>query len=400
VERQLNDWIKTYLQLTKDHEACAMYHKWVAISLIAATLDRNVHVHRGNFNTYPNQYIILAGKSGLDRKSSAIKFGFRLYREALPALYVGPPKITAQALEDILSERFEEDQKGSAYFNAEELKVFLGDIKNLELVAALTVLNDPEQEFHGQTRGGGRIDVPMSYLNILGGTTPQWLKLATNQCAGEGGFFGRIQFIIPTRELELRNNPFPDLTEESPELRAKLIHDLRAINKITGIYPLSSTPAGEYYGPWYTKNRINSFTKTDDVIGFYSRVGELAIKLATCIAASKRQELTITVSDMKEAIELCEELEKTLPHFMQILQGTIAGETNEKVLRIIKAAGTIEHSALLRKMSGQMQASKLWDVLATLQEAELIIPDEELKNNKSTRMKRIWHYNKESWSNE
>ena len=75
-------WIRHYLEFTKGMESPEIFHFWVAISLIATSLGRDVYLDRGYFKLYPNMFIVLLAESEECAKSTAIKIGVNMILRA------------------------------------------------------------------------------------------------------------------------------------------------------------------------------------------------------------------------------------------------------------------------------------------------------------------------------
>ena len=71
------DFISSYLEHTSDTEAPMLFHRWSAISIIAATLGRQMYFQLGHFRINPNLYIMIMGEAA-SRKSTAIKIAKKL----------------------------------------------------------------------------------------------------------------------------------------------------------------------------------------------------------------------------------------------------------------------------------------------------------------------------------
>jgi len=70
---ELEDWYEGWLHYMKDSEAPLLYNKWVAISMLAAVLERKVFLSWDKL-IYPNFYIVLVGPPGC-RKGTAMSPG-------------------------------------------------------------------------------------------------------------------------------------------------------------------------------------------------------------------------------------------------------------------------------------------------------------------------------------
>lgn len=71
------DFLKEYLEYTRDTESPRIYHRWCALASIGAVLGRSLYIQHGHQRVYPNLYCMLIGDPAA-RKSTAIKLSRRL----------------------------------------------------------------------------------------------------------------------------------------------------------------------------------------------------------------------------------------------------------------------------------------------------------------------------------
>ena len=80
-ERQLDDWLESYLQYTKKSESPTQYHLWSGISAIASVLRRKCFCNWGlRGYIYPNFYVALVGPPG-GRKGTAMKIAKEMVQD-------------------------------------------------------------------------------------------------------------------------------------------------------------------------------------------------------------------------------------------------------------------------------------------------------------------------------
>jgi hypothetical protein len=103
MSRVLDDWITTYLKYTENTESAAIFHKWSAISVIAAVLRRKVWFNFGRIQIFPNLYIVFVSEPGIARKTQAISFGEEILTE-ISGITLAADTTTVQALLDDLEE--------------------------------------------------------------------------------------------------------------------------------------------------------------------------------------------------------------------------------------------------------------------------------------------------------
>src|SRR5580704_9488473 len=86
--RRFPSWIDAFQEYTGSFlETAPIFRKWIAISTIAAVLERKVWIDTGS-NLYPNLYIFIIGPSGIG-KTRGIDCALDMLRE-LPDFHISP----------------------------------------------------------------------------------------------------------------------------------------------------------------------------------------------------------------------------------------------------------------------------------------------------------------------
>ena len=311
-------WLRHYLDFTRGMESPEIFHFWVAISLIATALGRNVHLDRGYFKLYPNMFIVLLAESEECAKSTAIKIGVnKILRddemESCPMIFA--QKATPQALvETLVDETGVPDadrvvhKNAEVYIAASELAVFLGKKeKNSELLTMLTDLYDSPDKWAYKTRYKGWEQVVNVCLNMVAGTTPKWLRETIPRDAIAGGFVSRLVFIYVNHTD--REFAHPEYTSVEEELRIKLIHDLSLIRRIKGPFKWGRG-SKEWYTDWYKVN-AERLRKSPEL--YVRRKKDLVLKLAMCVSASKSDDRVINIEDLTTGVSTVNKVEEYLP---------------------------------------------------------------------------------------
>ena len=153
MSRKLDDWIETYFQYTEETESPKIYHRWVALSVIASVLRKKVWLNFGRLRIYPNLYVVLVSEPGVSRKSQAISYGLKLLN-GVPDVVTSADSITREALlEDLQKCEIETQLPNGEEFShcslsviSREFESFLGQKKeNTKMVVLLTDLFDCEE---------------------------------------------------------------------------------------------------------------------------------------------------------------------------------------------------------------------------------------------------------------
>jgi len=376
--RKLPDWLRGYLEYTRNQESPSMFHLWTGVSTIAATLERKVFIDRGYYKLHPNIYIVLVGASARVRKSTAIGIASNIYKEAFPDASMFAQKITPEALIGMLKENFTVKGVSAGYIISDELSVFLGNsAKDTSLIALLTKLYDCGDKFDYHTIVRGKELCEKPCCNMLAGTTPDWIRLALPIESIGGGFTSRIIFVY--QDMPGPPNPFPELSEAERKLRANLILDLQNIGQMGGQFSISHD-AKEMYEDWYVDLFKPEEASDGALDGYYGRKHDTLLKISMIMSASRNNIPIIEEKDIETALSAMNENEKRLPETMRLIQSTSIGDDNVRVLRAIARRGVVGHSELLRSLSYCLDAKKLNEIIDSLTASDQV--EEEVQNNK------------------
>ncbi len=375
-ERRCGDGFLTeYLKYTEHQESPEDFHTWVGLSCVASAMGRRCWINRGSYNIYPNIYTVLAAESATLHKSTCLKLGVRLLKEALPEdLNFFAQKITTEAFIKFLNSTYEKQKISEGIIHASEFSVFFGkSATDPTLLQTLTDMYDCPGHWSYSTMTRGVEHCNNICINMMAGSTPDWLKSSLPTESVGGGFFSRLLIIY--RQECGRKIPFPeDCYNSSVEIAYRnCINDIQVVRNMGGEYRWEKR-AKEMYANWYY-----SFNDASDappyLRGYYGRKGDNIIKLAMICSASKSSVRKITDQDIMFAITLLNENEQYMKGIINLLGQTEEGKRNEKILYIIRKRKSITHSQLLQSLSHQMNKDEIALVVATLIESNLVKKD-------------------------
>lgn len=315
--RRLKDWLSAYMEVQENSEPPKNYHQWVAISCIAAALQRKCWLEWGGGLTfYPNMYTVLVGPPGKTRKGTAMGVGERLIHSL--ELPVSAEATTREALIEMLEESKSEfiDRTTSQTRThcsltilSPELTVFLGH-QNLVLMDNLTDWFDCKEIFTYRTKRSGTNVVKGVWVNLLGATTPEMLRTALPMNAIGGGFTSRVIFIYEDKKHKL--SPCPFYTEEENQKLTDLELDLAHIATLQGRFKVTEEFIN-YWIEWYSHQDAHP-PFTDPLFdGYISRRPTHVFKLSMICSVSRNDSMVIGVEDLKRAISLLESAEVKMP---------------------------------------------------------------------------------------
>lgn len=362
---------------TSDSEAPDDMHFWTGVATIAGALRRRVWIDMRKFHWTPNFYIVLVGPPGVVTKSTTIRAGMRLL-ERVEGVKFGPPSITWQKLADSLSLAVEhvaiKDDKGTEShlpmscltIPISELGTFL-KIDDTALIDVLVDLWDGQLTQWGHaTKTSGTTDIKNPWLNIIGCTTPSWLKAHFPEHLIGGGLTSRIIFVFGDAKRKL--SAYPDeffADSDYKTLEKNLVEDLCQIGSMVGEFKMAPD-AREWGRKWYEnhwKAERPSHMASDRYGGYLARKQTHIHKLAIILSSAKSNNMTISKEDLEESALL---LESTEPHMLKVFEsiGVVdeAKHMNE-ILSFVRAHGFLTADQLWRHVMNIMNQKDFEEAL-------------------------------------
>jgi hypothetical protein len=373
-ERRIADsWLREYLRYTSGQESPEMFHLWVAFTLVACVVERKVWLERGYSKLFPNLYTILVAGSAVCRKTTATDIGIDLLKDLDNAPEVFAQKITPEALIDQMCPRATmEDGKisvnSTAMLYAPELSVFLSSaaISN-GIIPLLTSLYDSKSVFDYQTKGGGKQVLHNVYVNILGASTPTWLKSTIPTDAVGGGFMSRCVFAYAERPKAMI--AFPHFTDEIVRHRNNLLHDLAIIRDLKGEMHLTPE-AHAWYEQWYAEEVARLVEEPNSE--FLVRRTDIALKVAMLVSLCETNAMEITVEHLQVAIGALDAVRETMTFVVDPITMAKESEITAKILNVITRHEGILYADLLRKCWRFAKKDAVMEAIDTLIEGHLV----------------------------
>ena len=365
------NWLYKYLKYTDQMESPSSFHIWSGLAALSCTLQRKVWINRGFYTLYPNQYIILVAESAFCRKSTAVSVAINDLVQTAAVATINKDKMTAEKLCVELSRGEKEHKLDNAItIFVPELATFLGaSAFHSGIIPLLTSFYDCPSSADYKTKASGEFHMSNVCINLVGATTLDWMSTNLPGDTVEGGFTGRVIFVVA--EEPRLSNPWPELSLEEIALRTELVGDLIRINNLNGAFKITKEARDEY-SRWY-----NHRTEGTDLRlrGYYGRKGDHVLKIATCISAGGygicNGSLKIEAAHIRIAIRLLKKAER-LMHLA--FRGTAFSKSSKDIDRILgylireqnKGNLPIKHSLLLKRNSHYLNATEFKEVINTL----------------------------------
>ena len=315
-ERILPDWIDGFMELTKDSEPPTLFRKWVAISSVAAALQRKTYVNLGiSLTIYPNFYIVLVGPSATG-KGTIMKYSYDIL-EQIPNVRMAAQATSLQALIKRMKETNLTDvdiHTGKQYYHSSltifsnEFTVFLG-YHNRELMAALCDWYDCHDRWTYDTIKRDKEEVIGVWVNLLAGTTPDSLQSSLPMDAIGGGLTSRIIFVYGDKREKLVI--IPTVSERELKLQQSLIYDLEQIALLSGPFTMTQDYIAGYT-EWCIDADANPPFHDKRFDGYCGRRRNHLISLSMVCSASRGNDMLLTGSDLERASQLLAEVESKM----------------------------------------------------------------------------------------
>ncbi len=367
MERQVTDWIDSYLSYTRNTEPRESYRTWVAISTIASVLKRKCWLCWGSETWYPNFYIILTGPPAA-RKGTAMKPARAMLDRI--GIRIAASESSRQALINKLEAAVINDtyDSGRPYFhcsmtiNSPELTVFLKCNDN-DMLSMLCDWFDCGGKWDYETVSRETQDVINVWVNLLGATTPTLLQASLPPDAFGSGLISRTLFVYENNKEKIVIYPTLDAV-----IGEKLLIDLEAIGCLRGQLKLSGD--GSEVLDAYTKWRMDVETDppfTDQrLLKCNERLPQYIWKIAIVASISRSNDLVITLEDFKRAEKLLMHVIKKMPIAFAGVGANPLAAVQQQVIEYIRRKVTVTCKELMAAFYQDANQQQMAEIIGTL----------------------------------
>lgn len=383
IESRLHEsWIDAYISYTNFNESPVIFHKWMAITVLAGTLSRNVYIQRGYGRLYPNLYVVLVSPTGKSKKTSAANIGINNFLQKIDGIRIARDESTPKGLVQFLSmsptsrNGSKITQNCTAYIYAPELSDLLGEQSyNLGLIKKLTSLYDSPDVYNDMTK---EILVKKNEptiltnvcLNMCGCSNPEWLAAGLREDSFGGGFMGRTLFIYSSETRKTKRSAWMEVPSDIQLSELTLLRDLQRISKLHGAFNIQQD-AYEYFQEVYIAY-TGDFSGR--MAGYLERKLTYALKLAMILSVNESDSMNITAAHIKTAIAYLDEIEVNMPSAFVYINATEQAKISQHIIECIKEhRGAIHRSVLVSKFRHSVRNIKEFDdVLQMLTESRVL----------------------------
>lgn len=336
-KRNFPDFLSAWEEYAEDGFTPPQFNTWAGLSILAGALERRVWLPwNDTFSYYPNIYVLLVSKPGAG-KSVSLNKAVDLLTEVnarKPVLNIMPSQVTeAKFIElmghgrsfdyrDPVKDKTETIFQNAGYYFASEASNSLRNIFG-EFIACLTDFYDCPPNWSRATKKDGKpIRLRNVCMNILAGSTFDYLGKLINDENVQGGFASRILYIVH-KDKTVRNQPFQmGLNDVDRDVRhhyrEALMHDLGMITRLIGpMYADAEFGAAwEKWYPVFEAQRQNH--ESEKLQSILARTNTNVLKVAMLLCASESDDRQLKLKHFEKALALVSGVNSHIPEiFME-----------------------------------------------------------------------------------
>ncbi|MDE0330981.1 MAG: DUF3987 domain-containing protein [Nitrospinae bacterium] len=369
--RHFPNWLRAYAEHTAISEAPKAFHFWTGVSVVAGALQRKVWLDQRIFQWSPNFYIVFVGPPGVVTKSTSMKIGYRILRR-VPKVVFGPQSMTWQGLLRAFSESFSsfpynglQEVQSAITCDVSELGTFLKP-SDQEMMDFLTDAWDGQK---GTFKRGLKHEedtvIENAWLNIIGCTTPSWLRDNFPSSMIFGGLASRCVFVWGTEKQEYISYPDELIEQKDFQRREEMLFDdLVDISNLIG--PFEIAPEARIWGrDWYKHHWTNrpDHLSSERFDGYMARKQTHIHKLAMVLTAAAGNNLVIQRDTLELADAAMTGLELDMINVFDSIGTTDAAKHIDEVMSLVRTARSITQKNLWRRCMRHMDRKEFDDAL-------------------------------------
>lgn len=366
-------FLHDFMQHMEGQETATVYDFWAGVWLLSCAVGRRVIVPRPRAPVFMNWYIVLAGESGVTRKTSAILAAKRVLEAAAfdDAVTING-KTTPEQLIELLRQQSDKTGSATANISVNEMISLLGKERYaLGLPGLLTDLYDCVDNLHlGGTLARGEVRLQRPFVNLLTASTPTWLAKAINPDVIEGGFTSRTMFIAAERSKT--RVAWPEEREDE-RVVGTLAASLRQIRSVGGRTPDLVVTAGglKSFKDWYA---TRTFSKNSYLRSFESREDAHVLRLAGTLGINDGT-WYIDAQKVKSAIRIIHECKEhgSLLFTLDAVANKVANAVDRLRSRLIRAGMEgVQQSMLYNHVRGYVTNEQFLTLLNIMHEMRMV----------------------------
>ena len=290
-------------------------------------MEKRIWIKFNTMQLFPNTYILLVGPPGIG-KSVVLSQVEGLWR-SVEDFHVAPSSVTKASLVDTLNDAKRKIVRPTEVppyveFNsllvlASEFGVFLPSYET-DFMTTLTKVYDCEAYDERRRTRDLNIKIPNPQLNIIGGTTPNYLTTLFPEGAWEQGFASRTLIVFSGEQIVV--DPFGEGQRNETTFK-DLSHDLKIISRLYG--KMSWTPEAVATMQRWHFGGGEPRPNHPKLINYLTRRTTHLAKLCMVASISESNDRIITEDHFREALDWLVEAEFFMPDLFKSM--TIGGDS-------------------------------------------------------------------------
>jgi len=283
--------------------------------------------------------------------------------EPLPGIQMSSDSTTRERLIQDLSTSYRDGYSAMTAHSSEFASMLTSS--GMDMVVFLTDIYDSPSVWSHRTKVAGTSEIKSPCLNLLAGTTPDWISKAMPLDTIGIGLTSRVIFVY--QDTPRVRDPFPKLTDAQKALKALLVEDLASIAMINGRYTLD-TEADKLYRQWYMERIANTNPTGDNrLTGYFERKPMHAIKLAMVLSAAESDDTIISANHIQQALQLLADMEPLMKRvFSGVGKNPLNADIEETLAKVLSRPEGVTFSELFEAMRHNVRREELAEVLDSL----------------------------------
>ena len=236
-------WIESYASFGSEvTDAPPLYHRYVAMTLIATMMGNKVAFPFGYDDLMPNIWLVLVGESTFTHKSASMKIGHKTLLKAAKHL-IYPSNFSPEGFYKVIQEQ----HYGCMFID--EFGAFLARFNRKYMQGTKEEFTELFDCYEFNRRlSGNEITIRQPRVNIIACTTPEWFVGTLKHEDVSAGFLPRWLPILGKVDDKTHHYSLPPAYDHEKE--NNLITTLRTFGDISGKAAFSPSAHAIYDG-WY-----------------------------------------------------------------------------------------------------------------------------------------------------
>jgi hypothetical protein len=346
-------------------DAPIAYHLATALGLLATTAPTDLSIVYAGPPMHANLFVLVVGRSGEDRKSTATGMGRGLLIRAAPSL-AGHEPGSAEGLIDALAvqptQMISYSEFGSFLARAQEGSYFEAiKTRYNELFDAV-----PVQRMKASGKG---VIVDHPRVSILAACATPYLEKYTEPVDWSGGFMGRWLVFFSHREKLLPFGAAADPTLENGLIAELGARSTASVGRCAGL----DADAQRLWVTWFAD--VSNRPLPDYIVGARARVPTMAMRIALLLGwdyggARAGGDWYLTTEEIGPAIKIAELHLRSVIAIADVLCESRDMRDRRAVLDVVRARGPLSHGAICKH--AKLLKKRVFEILDTLCEEATI----------------------------